>query len=298
MAGEAETDLEGVEGDDALEGTDTTAAPAIAPNAGAVPAPPVLGAGGKTIPATQISAIKEQIRRQTEERTRAALLAELGIQDPKAFKTQREREAEELRAFKEAEEQRKREAMSEQERLATDLERERERVAALESELTELRETKIADEQRAKLEAAASKFINPKFLRYAVRTDFRTYVQELAKTDRKALKALDDRAVERWFREWAKDNPEMALKAAEAPPAPAPETPSKPAAPSGKPTERKVIKRPITTGPSPRAVVPTPAPGTGNGTATQKTFRPGQPNSMSKREAREEAAKLGIRLPS
>jgi hypothetical protein len=239
------------------------ARPAAAP-----PAPtqaPTIGAGGQPIPNAVLSVRLKQAADKAAAEERRRLFAELGIDDPARFKESRERTQKELADLRAAEEKRQREAMTEQERLRKDLEAAHARIAELEAERDQLVTTTQRKEQDEQLTGIALRYINPKHAGYAVRHAFREYVLGLTPAEVTKL-GQSKGEIERWFRRFARDNPELAAssqdsekaaadaKAAEAARAQAA------AAPAPAPARPRVVvqQRKITNGTPPKGA-PAPA---------------------------------------
>ena len=220
-------------------------------------------------------------RKRGQEEARKALLAELGIEDPNAFKTTREQQQKELQQCRQAEEKRKREQLSERERLLQDIEAEKKRAAEAETKLRDLQDQISTTEQQQMLESIASKHIHGPFVRAVVSYEFRQHIKALQKTDPNALNELDEKAIDRWFRDFARENADYQKR----------EEQKEKEAPKEQP---KIVRRPITTG---RPVqIPTSRPV--DPTTQGKTFRPNQPNSMTRAEVKEALAKQGIKYPT
>lgn len=164
-------------------------------------------------------------------------------------------------------EQRQREAMTEQQRLQADLKKTQDDLAKTQQLLEREREQVVVQQQQSQIEKLANEYIHPDLVQDA---SFRL-ARELAKMDPKQVDKMKETDLRRWFQELAKKSPSFAKPAGTAP---APKR-----RPAGAPK------------PTPRAA---PAPGA-QGSAPTKTFKPGQPNSMTRQEAKAEAAKQGIR---
>lgn len=282
------------------------ARPAAAPPAPAQAQTPTIGAGGQPIPNAVLSVRLKQAADKAAAEERRRLFAELGIDDPARFKETRERTQKELADLRAAEEKRQREAMTEQERLRKDLEAAHARIAELEAERDQLVTTTQRKEQDEQLTGIALRYINPKHAGYAVRHAFREYV--LGLTPAEVTKLGQSKGdIERWFRRFARDNPELAAssqdsekaaadaKAAEAARAQAA------AAPAPAPARPRVVvqQRKITNGTPPKgAPAPAvPAAGAGSPALAGKDPRPGRPNSMTRAEVKQWAASQGVRMP-
>jgi hypothetical protein len=249
--------------------------PPAAPSGEGEETPAPSGEGDK--PRVKVSDLPDEALQPRLQAERQQLLKELGIEDPKKFVSEREQREQELARFRKEEEKRKRAAMSEQQKLQADLDAVRKERDELAQRFEQLEQERISDQQEAVVQRTAQKHVDPEMYAYA-RYEFVQHVQKLASEDPKALDELDEKAVDKFFRELVKQRPKFALAAGEAPKPPEP------------------VKKPITTGPGPKAAPPAPAKGAPAGTSTDgKTFRPGQPNSMSKQEVREALRKQGLR---
>ena len=223
----------------------------------------------------RLTATREAAAREA----RAAAFKELGIADPAEFKKTYEAQQAKLKLLEEEEEKRKREAMTREEQLAADLAKEKAAREAAEMRARELEESTVTAQQEVVVERVSRKYIDPEMYGYA-RADFIAHVNELAKTNPKALEEMDERAVDRFFRDLAKRKPKLAAEARDD---------KRPAVPT--------VRKPITSGPAPRQAPPPPVvktrtPDVG---AQGKTVRPGQPNSMTKQELRAHLASKGMK---
>lgn len=227
------------------------------------------------------------------------LREEYGTDDPnrvKAIKTEREKQAaeqkrvaEEHKRLKGEEEKRKREAMSKQERLEADLERERKRAQEYQQKVKDLEARQAYTEQNVIIEGIAQKHVDPDLLEDAM-DRFARHVRTL---DKKQLAALNDRAIDRWFAKLVVDKPKFGKPAEEKgeqakadqaavkvePEAAKPAPQRRVVTTSRKPIGGKVGGKPVPPGPG-------------------KTAKPGQANSMSRAElAKEYKEKHGRPLP-
>lgn len=248
------------------------------------------------LPDDALKARLDQAKRAAAAEARAAAFKELGVEDPDKFKTDRDATAAKLKRYEDAEEKRKRAEMSEAQRYKVDLERVTAENVELKKRLQDLEETQVFSTQEQVVTQVASKHVSPKFLRFA-RNEFVMHLNELAKTDAKALDEMSERDVSRWFRKFAADFPEMAAAAPTTaptggaqPPAggtPPPKPPEKKPDPPPTPT-RRLIGQPPTRSGAPKPVPPTGGDG-------EKTFKPGQKNSMSKAEVAAAMRAKGMR---
>jgi TolA-binding protein len=234
-----------------------------------------VGHGGAIVPD---EAISERVARERNK----LLRAEYGTTDPteiKRIQDLRNSQLEEYKTLKAAADEANRAAMSEQERLATDLNTANAKIEELNAQISEMQTGQVVNDQTQKLQGIASEHINPKMVRYAL-IDFQKHVIELPPEE---VKRLTPRAVERWFKKFAEDNPEFKL------PPPATTTPL-----SGSPavveTPAPVVKTPVrrvgmTTSTAPKGGAPSTKPKSPEpGAVAGKVIKPGQENSMSKQE--------------
>lgn len=279
-------------GSPALGGGDPSAAgvapdPAAKPPGGngSPPAPTVLGRGGNQVPPESVAARIERERRRI-------LREEYGTDDMARvaqIRDQRKSEAERFKALSSAEEARQREAMTAQQRLEADLAKERERAAALETQIQGLKEAQVIDRQTAQLSEIASKYIDPSLSEWAL-SKFQRHLREMPVEQ---IKRLTPRAIERWFSKFAEDNPRARKELPGATKTPD-QVPAK-VEPAAAPSPRRV---PLATTPARAGGAPKPrAPGgpTPGGTVGGKTLKPGQPNSMTRAEVTEYMKTKGMR---
>lgn len=246
------------------------------------------------LPDETLSARLEHAKKVAAAKARADAFAELNITDPEAYKKKRADDEAKLKKFEDDEAKRQRAAMSEAQRVKADLDAANLRAEAAERELQAYRDAESNRTQSQRLESTAAKHIAPEFLDAAVSFKFKAYIKQLEKENPAALKDLDDRAIDKWFRDFAQKNPAYARRE-DADPTKQPEAP--------KPPERKVetVRRPVTTGVQPRApgALPSRTPnGQDAASAAGKTVRPGLPNSMTPAEVREHARKQGYKWPA
>ena len=283
-----------------------TTPPAVVPAAAAEPdddepeepaaARTVLGRGGQPM---NEDAIADRARR---ERNRV-LREEYGTHDPdkiKVIKQQRAADAaasktaaEELARYKEQDAERERASMTETDRMKADLATANAKIEELTNKLKAKEQSLLQTKQSAQLgQLAASHKIKAKAVRL-LEQDLATHYNSLTKPERARF---DQRAIDRWVRRWASDNPEyVTTEAAPAAAAPATETPAA-AAPAARPPLRRPLGSrnapPAKVQPATRAAAsPDVDPATG------KTLKPGQKNSMNHAEAQAFLAKQGRKLP-
>lgn len=182
--------------------------PAV-PSTPAPAAPVVRGHGGTEIPEERVSDIKARERRRflkehygTEDEEQAAAI--------KANREKKIKRAEEL----EAEQEKARLAnLSELDRVKEELRIEREKAAAekqrLESQVQNTRSELELERQDVQISSIASKHVAPKFLKTA-KIELGEYIETLTKAQ---LADFDQKKIDKWFRDFVKENPEFAPKA-------------------------------------------------------------------------------------
>ena len=242
------------------EATTTTTNGASAPNGAAAAAPGALPAGGAAAPVqrTQASQLPEAAlrarldshRRQGAEEERKKLLADLGIEDVDTWKQQREEQNKKLAAYEQSAEEQKRASLSEVERLRADLAVKDARIAELESQLSQRDVAIQASKADLMVREVIGLHIDPEMQDVATGL-LREHVRKLPVKDRDRFKKED---AEAFFAKLAADRPKFAKPAAQTTPAAeAKKTDEKP-----KPAP---LKKPLTTGAKPNAVIPTkPSP--------------------------------------
>jgi len=253
------------------ETTTTTEKPAATPPAGAAPAAtppaPPANAAPPAAPAPKggdeemVTIPKRELNSRIERAKKGALKEVFGEDvDPETAK-QKATKAKELEA--QAEEQRRQQLTKEQQ-LEEDLRKEREQRTALETKLRERTRKEVAQRETQRISSIATKHIDPSMAEFAL-PKFRAHLKTLKRAE---INAMTDKDIEKFFAELVKKNPRFARQST----APA----------------RNVERRPVTNGSQPNKPVPH---GSGQGAASPKTARPGQPNSMTKAEIRE---KFGV----
>ena len=211
--------------------------------------PPVGGAGGGAPPTAATRAetaakamppavLAERLKREREA-ARKSLLAELGVEDPAAFKTTREKDLAELAELRKSSEERKRAELTEIEKHKLDLTQAQQERDEAREELARERAQRDLQTKDGAFREKAAEFVAAPYVKLA-RVEFAEYVRGLPVKMQDKLTAADQ---ERWFRGWVKKNPSFALAAV--PPAGAP--PNKPG----------VVKRQIANGAPLRRVTPT-----------------------------------------
>lgn len=178
---------------------------------------------------------------------------------------------EELKKYRDGDEKRKRAAMTEQQRIEADLKRAREENERLRTQLVE-KETAIAHaQQNSSIDGVAKGLIDETWMEYA-KYELAKHVKGL---DKRQLERFGERDVRRFFEKLIKEKPQFKRQ---------------------EPAPPEVVRKPINAGapaPAPKPKPRTDSPGEVGG----KTFKPGQSNSMSRSEVREQARKMGVRWP-
>lgn len=167
----------------------------------------VVGRGGD-IPEERVSEIKARERRKllkeiygTEDEDQAAVV-----------RADREKKIKRAEEFELEQEKARLANLSELDRLKEELRIEREQRASektrLESQLTGTKTELEVERQDMMIGGIAGKHIAPKFLKTA-KVEFGEFVDTLTK---KQLEELDQKRIDKWFRDYAKENPEFAPK--------------------------------------------------------------------------------------
>ena len=194
----------------------TPGTPGVTPPAPATPPEPkpvVRGHGGTEIPEERVSEIKARERRK--------LLKELyGTEDEDqaaVIRADREKKIKRAEEFEAEQEKARLANLSELDRLKEELRIEREQRAAektrLEGQLTGTKTELEVERQDMLISGIGQKHIAPKFLKTA-KVEFGEYVDGLTKGQ---LAELDQKKIDKWFRDYAKENPEFAPKASATP---------------------------------------------------------------------------------
>jgi len=245
------------------------------------PTPPVAApaspAGAQTAPAggeptkpppkgpTRVTLTTAELNERMR-RANAAKLKELfGTDDVEAIKAARAKADELERKAEEAERAR----MTAEQRLQHDLAKARANEARYRVQLSQVQQRQVMREQTDVVVGIASKFVHPEAINEA-KVAFALHIDSL---DPKVVARMGPANISNWFKQYVTKKPFMA-RPADAPAAPPARTVTR--QPAGSPT------------PPPR-----PARPAGPSTTEGKTFRPGQPNSMTAQEAREERRRLG-----
>ncbi len=155
------------------------------------------------------------------------------------------------------------------------------RLAEVEAQADALETSVLVEKQDRIIESQAAGFVKPKFISFAT-IAFKAHLKTLSKED---VENMPIKEVKQFFKDFAKENPELAP---EAPGAVAVVVPAKP----------QPVRRAITTGAPPPRRPPAPAASAAAASLGGKTPRPGQPNSMTPAEVRAFAkAQHGIDYP-
>jgi hypothetical protein len=176
--------------------------------------------------------------------------------DTDAAKT-RAAKAKELEA---QQEQQRQAQLTNEQRLQEELAREKARADEATTKLKAKQRQDVMNRETQRIAGLANKHIDPSMTELVLPK----FKQHLKTLTRQQVNAMDDKQIEKWFRDFASKNPKLARAAAPAP----------------KPTP----KVPVTNGV--RGNRPGQMP-SGQGAAAEKTARPGQPNSMTKAEIRQ-----------
>lgn len=283
-------DDEVIENDENLETEPEEEGEPQQPPAGSPPAPtkPVVGRAGTVL---TVEAVSARVKRERSKFLRDTY----GTDDEKEverIKAERAKDLEELANIRKANEEKKRAEQSEIDRLKSDLQKSEAKVAELEGQINSLKQESAIERQGFKVRSIASNYVRATRIRMAM-NEFREYVSELP---REQQKKLDDRAIEKWFKEFVKDNADFGHESRSTTP-PDDDTAEDPKPPVRRPaTGARPPVRLVAGARAPARVTPpkpnNAPPGTGG-----KTLKPGQKNSMTKDEARAEAKKMGYKLP-
>lgn len=172
---------------------------------------------------------------------------------------------EEAKKLKEADDRRRREALTTQQRLEEDLAKERSARAAAEQRIQALKQQEDVNRERRRVQYLAGKYVDPASVEYAMIK----WAKEAQNLPRKQLARTTDGDLEKWFKDFARSNPKHA----------------KPQVARPQPVQAK-------TGPT-NGPGPAQRPNTAKTVSPQvKTARPGQPNTMTKAEI---AKEFGVR---
>lgn len=228
-------------------------APTQVPTPVSPPTPPPAPAGR---PKLQLSNddLNERLRR-----AKSSALKELFGTDDVAKLRQLKTRAEELERT--AEEQ-KRAQMSEIERMKYDLDRQKQFNAQLQDKLRRVSEREVVREQQKEVERIATRHVNPLYVEEAALA----FARDIAAKNPREVARMTEKDIAKWFQKYVERKPAFAAS----------------------PNARKVKTLAGARTPAPRPHQPANAQTNGG-----KSFKPGQANSMSREEARQEAGKLG-----
>lgn len=243
-------------------------APPAASPAAPPPAPPPGGASPETPPPTPkptgITLTTQQLNERIA-RARQAVLKELGVEDPEKLRAIME----EHKALKAGDEKRRRAEMTELQRAQDDAKRYRDQLATVQAQLLQAKMVEANNQQQSTIARISAQYIDSSYSEEAQMAFARTVL----KMDERMVAKMTERDIAKWFKTYSQQKPAFAKKAD---PAKRVDAPPRPAgAPSGPPRPRD------------------PSHATQGG-PTNKTFRPGQSNSMTQGEVRAELAKRGL----
>ncbi len=206
------------------------------------------------------SAFQKRLTRAATQATKSALKDIFGTDDASQIKKL-------VKQGKEAQAQldkARREQMSEAEKLKEDVDKWRARAETAEKQLTSYEEDKLAEKGEQVVAGLASKYVSGDFVEDAVAV----YQRHLSKKSDDEIDALDSKAIEDWFKDYAARKPAVARK----------------------PGERRKVAEAANNGPDPSKK---PEPGKA-GAASSKTPKPNQPNSMTRQEWEEYKRQRGL----
>lgn len=227
-----------------------------------------LGADDDDIPedAELLELSPSALKRRLDRHTKAELRQRFGTDKADEIKAKLDR----LSELEKAEEDRAREALTEKERLEGDLKKSRELHADAERRLRMLEDDRVIEKQSDRISKILTKHLD-----IDDEDDRDVIYKKLARWlkneySEEQLVGLKDGVIEKWAKDFAKDNPKRARE-----------------------VKAAVQKVPATNGADTREQeAPNTKSGTGN---TQRNFSPSAENAMTSREARAEAGKQGLR---
>ena len=220
--------------------------------------------GGEQAWLERIAQAKRTAAAKAEADHKAWLKSKFGTDDP----AEAEKKIAALGKLEADEEKRRRNAMSEQEKLQTDLAREKEARVKAEARAKEAEASWQHEKQSSTIERLASGHIAPEYVEDVVHAVFARHVKSLPKDEAEALTEKD---VAKWFADFAKRKPAFAATQEQKQAAAAPRR--QPVGTSGAPAQ------------------PPPAPNAG---PAGKVMHPGRPNSMTDQEAKAALRKQGL----
>jgi hypothetical protein len=211
--------------------------------------------------ATKLSLSQQDFNERIKRAKTSAFKDAFGTDDVDSIK-QRLARAEELE--KQAEEARVA-RMNEVQRAKYEAQRARREAEQFRTEVAQMREREVVRDQQSFVERVASRHVNPMYMEEASIA----FAREVANADPREVARWTEKDVSRWFASYVAKKPAFA------------------ASPNARKIEKKIASAPT---PPPRPQ----RPGTSSVNATpSKTFKPGQPNSMTREEARAEAKRRG-----
>lgn len=240
-----------------------TTAPAPVTN-GATTAPVTNGAtaapvtNGQAAGSPKLVLTQEQLNERLDRARRSALSSLFGDESPEKIKERLQR----ADALEKEAEDRRRAAMSAEERLKHDLARARQETLRARAEAATVREKQVVAEQQTHIERIASRHVAPQYVQDATFL-FAKHLRDVVTPEQ--LDKLTDRDIAKWFQAFVARKPAFAASAT---------------------TRTRVAAGAPTPVPRPRA----PASESTNGA---KSLRPGLQNSMTREEARAHMRKLG-----
>ena len=212
----------------------------------------------------RIAQAKRSAAAETEAKHQAWLKAKFNSSDP----VEAEKRLAALGKLEKDEEERKRAAMSEQDKLKADLEKERARATTAEARAQEFERNWQHEKQSTAIERIALGHVASEHVDYAT-FKFASHVRSLPKDEQATLTEKD---VTKWYSDFAKKNSAFA------------------ASPEQKKAEAKPEPKRQPVGGKP-AQQPPPKPNAGS---TGKVLAPGHPNSMTSSESRAHLRKQGL----
>lgn len=207
----------------------------------------------------RIAQAKKNATAETEERHRAWLKERYGTDDQEQIDAWHAKQKE----LAEAEEKRKRDAMSERDRLQADLEAERKAAAAYKEQLAAAKRQAAYEKQTSAIKLIASTHVDSRYID-ASAVLLAQHVRSLSAEERKTF---GPEQVKKWYANLVKEQPAFGKEAVQ------PQKPKR--------------QEPVTTGASPAETGPAQPKPVSSAEAAGKTLVPGKPNSMSDKEARD-----------
>lgn len=215
----------------------------------------------------EITISSEGLRKRIERGARKFIkekfgLDEKGLEEKLTTLTRHEQEQEEKRKAQ----------LTREEQLQEDLKLEKQKRERLENQLKDQEEARLVSEQEGEFRKIADKHVDAKYWKFASRE----FAEHLTKKHGAALETVEitEADVEKFFGDWAKDNPGMAAKPAE-------EKKVEAEKDGGKDAKREPLRNGTANGLG-KKTAPLPT-----GKLAGKTLAPGKPNSMTDAEVRE-----------